>query len=71
MSTNQVTVLESIVEDVATALFQKWGNALPEDQRTEEALIALSKNAKETTYFVVQMFMDKFNQEADALKSQD
>jgi len=29
------------------------------------------KNAKETTYFVVQMFMDKFNQEADALKSQD
>jgi len=67
----QVTVLEAIVEDVATALFQKWGNALPEDQRTEEALTALSKNAKETTYFVIQMFMDKFNQEADALKSQD
>ncbi len=71
MSNNQVTVLEAIVEDVATALFQKWGNALPEDQRTEEALTALSKNAKETTYFVIQMFMDKFNQEADALKSQD
>ncbi len=71
MSNKQVTVLEAIVEDVATALFQKWGNALPEDQRTEEALTALSKNAKETTYFVIQMFMDKFNQEADALKSQD
>lgn len=71
MSNKQVTVLEAIVEDVATALFQKWGNALPEDQRTEEALTALSKNAKETTYFIIQMFMDKFNQEADALKSQD
>ena len=71
MSNKQVTVLEAIVEDVATALFQKWGNALPEDQGTEEALTALSKNAKETTYFVIQMFMDKFNQEADALKSQD
>jgi hypothetical protein len=71
VSNKQVTVLEAIVEDVATALFQKWGNALPEDQRTEEALTALSKNAKETTYFIIQMFMDKFNQEADALKSQD
>ncbi len=71
MSNNQVTVLQAIVDDVATALFQKWGNALPEDQRTDEALSALSTNAKETTYFVVQMFMDKFNQEAESLKSQD
>lgn len=71
MSSNQVTVLQAIVDDVATALFQKWGNALPEDQRTDEALSALSTNAKETTYFVVQMFMDKFNQEAESLKSQD
>ncbi len=71
MSNKQVTVLEAIVEDVATALFQKWGNALPEDQRTEEALTALSKNAKETTYFVIQMFMDKFNQAAEELKNQD
>jgi hypothetical protein len=71
VSNNQVTVLQAIVDDVATALFQKWGNALPEDQRTDEALTALSTNAKETTYFVVQMFMDKFNQEAESLKSQD
>jgi len=68
---NQVTVLEGIVEDVSTALFQKWGNALPEDQRTEEALANLSKNAKETTLFVVQMFMDKFNSAAEELKNQD
>ncbi len=46
-------------------------SATPEDQRTDEALTALSTNAKETTYFVVQMFMDKFNQEAESLKSQD
>lgn len=71
MSSNQVTVLQAIVDDVATALFQKWGNALPEDQRSEEALSALSTNAKETTYFVIQMFMDKFNQEAEVLKNQD
>jgi len=71
VSNNQVTVLQALGDDVATALFQKWGNALPEDQRTDEALSALSTNAKETTYFVVQMFMDKFNQEAESLKSQD
>lgn len=70
MSNNQVTVLEAIVNDVATALFQKWGDALPEDQRTDDTLAALSKNSKETTYFVVQTFMDKFNQAAEELKSQ-
>jgi len=71
VSNNQVTVLQAIVDDVATALFQKWSNALPEDQRTDDTLAALSTNAKETTYFVIQMFMDKFNQEAEVLKSQD
>jgi len=70
VSNNQVTVLEAIVNDVATALFQKWGDALPEDQRTDDTLAALSKNSKETTYFVVQTFMDKFNQAAEELKSQ-
>lgn len=71
MANEKVTVLEGIVEDVATALFQKWGNALPEDQREEEALANLSKNAKETTLFVIQMFMDKFNSAAEELKDQD
>jgi hypothetical protein len=32
---NRMTVLESIIQDVAKALFQKWANALPEDQRSE------------------------------------
>ena len=65
-----MTVLESIIQDVAKALFQKWANALPEDQRTEESLAALNKNATESTYFVVKMFMDQFNEAAEQLKGQ-
>ena len=65
-----MTVLESIVQDVAKALFQKWANALPEDQKTEESIAALNKNSTESTYFVVKMFMDQFNQAADELKPQ-
>ena len=66
----RMTVLESIIQDVAKALFQKWANALPEDQRSEEAIANLNKNATESTYFVVKMFMDKFNEAAEQLKSQ-
>jgi hypothetical protein len=66
----RMTVLESIIQDVGTALFQKWANALPQDQSTEESLAALNKNATESTYFVVKMFMDKFNEAADQLKAQ-
>lgn len=66
----RMTVLESIIQDVATALFQKWANALPEDQRTEENIANLNKNATESTYFVVKMFMDQFNAAADQLKAQ-
>ena len=71
MADKQVTVLEGIIQDTAQALFQKWFNALPEDQRNEETTNSLSRNAIESTYFVVQVFMDKFNAEAEALKSQD
>lgn len=71
MAEKQITVLEGIIQDTAQALFQKWFNALPEDQRNEETTNTLSKNAIESTYFVVQVFMDKFNTEAEALKSQD
>jgi hypothetical protein len=66
----RMTVLESIIQDVAKALFQKWANALPEDQRTEDSLAALNKNATESTYFVVKMFMDQFNEAAEQLKAQ-
>lgn len=66
----RMTVLESIIQDVAKALFQKWVNALPEDQRSEENITNLNKNATESTYFVVKMFMDQFNEAADQLKAQ-
>ena len=71
MDNEQMTVLESIVQETAQALFQKWANALPEDQRTEENLNNLSKNSIESTYFVVKVFMDKFNAAADVLKTQE
>ena len=67
---NRVSVLEAIIQDVAKALFQKWANALPEDQRSEENLANLNKNAVESTFFVVQAFMAQFNAEAEQLKAQ-
>ena len=67
---NKISLMESIIQDVAKALFQKWANALPEDQRSEENLANLNKNATESTYFIIQAFMSQFNQEAEQLKSQ-
>jgi len=70
---NNVTVLEGIIEDVAVALYQKWYNAIPLgkiNEDSEQALV-LKKNAQEITLFVIQMFMDKFNEEAEILKNQD
>lgn len=68
---NQVTVLEGIIGDVAIALYQKWYNAMPAEEKNAVAEEALKKNAQETTLFIIQMFMDKFNQAAEELKNQD
>lgn len=65
---NQQTVLEGIIEDVATDLYNKWVKALPEDEKNQVAFQAMSKNAQETTLFVIQEFMNKFNAAADELK---
>lgn len=62
------TVLEGIIEDVATDLYNKWVTAMPEEDKNDIAFQALSKNAHETTLFVVQNFMNKFNDAAEALK---
>jgi hypothetical protein len=67
----QVTILEEIIGDVAIALYQKWYNAMPAEERNEIAEEALKKNAQESALFVIQMFMDKFNQAAEELKDQD
>lgn len=68
---NQISLLEAIVEECGRALFQKWANALPESERTEENLEAVSLNASESALFVIKMFMDKFNEAAEDLKSID
>ena len=68
---NRMTVLEGIVEDIKLALFQKWVNNVPEDQRNNENLAPLANNAAETTLFVIQMYMDKINSAAEELKTQD
>jgi hypothetical protein len=65
----QQTVLEGIIEDVAVELYQKLWNALPAEDQTEESSRAVGINSKETTLFVIQRFMDKFNAAAEALKN--
>jgi hypothetical protein len=65
------TILESIIEEVATELYQKWYNSVPESEKTEESSKAMAKNAFDTSFFVIQRFMDKFNKEAEALKGVD
>ena len=63
-----MTVREGIIEDVATELYQKWYNAIAIEDRTEESSKALGLNAHETTFFVIQSFMNKFNEAAEELK---
>jgi len=67
---NQQTVLEEIIIEVATDLYNKWSAALPDAERNQQAFSAMSKNAHETTVFVIQNFMNKFNAAADALKNE-
>lgn len=71
MADEQITVLQAIVDQVAIELFNQWVGALPESERTEEALGGISRNAKNTTLFVINSFMDKFNKAAEELKDQD
>lgn len=68
MAEDKTTILEEIIVSISLALYQRWANELPEEARTEESLAALAENASQTSFFVVQMFMDKFNEEASRLK---
>lgn len=65
----QITVLEEIISEVAADLYVKWQSTLPEDNRSEETLKSLQKNASDSTLFVIQSFMDKFNKAAEELKN--
>lgn len=64
----EITVLEGIIEDVSVELYQKLWNAIPVEEQTEESSKAIGLNSKETTLFVIQRFMDKFNAAAEELK---
>lgn len=68
---NNTTMLQGIVEDVATELYQQWYNSVPISEVNEESSKAMMKNAFDTSFFVIQRFMDKFNKEAEALKGVD
>jgi len=64
-----ITVLEEIIKEVSAELYQKWYNSVPETDKNEEASQAMAKNAGETTFFVIQTFMNKFNSAAEELKN--
>ena len=65
---DRMTVLEEIIKEVSVELYQKWYNAIPEAEKDEKSSEALAKNAGETTFFVIQTFMNKFNAAAEELK---
>jgi hypothetical protein len=67
---NSLTVLEEIIKEIGEELYQKWYNALAIEDRTEEASKAMSTNAGETALWVIQTFMNKFNDAADELKGE-
>ena len=66
----KLTVLEEIIKDIGEELYQKWYNALAMEDRTEEASKAMAGNAGETAIWVIQTFMNKFNDAADELKGE-
>lgn len=65
---SKLTVLEEIIKSIGEELYQKWYNGLAVEDRTEEASQAMAKNAGETAIWVIQNFMQKFNDAADQLK---
>ena len=67
---SKLTILEEIIKDIGEELYQKWYNALAIEDRTEEASKAMSSNAGETALWVIQTFMNKFNNAADELKGE-
>ncbi len=64
----QVTVLEGIIADISNELYQKWYNADSQIEKTEDVSKALRENATQTTFWVIQNFMSKFNEAAEQLK---
>jgi hypothetical protein len=69
MVEKQQSMLEGIVADIVVEVYQKWLNQMPEEQqKDEQATKTLGANASDVTYFVVQRFMEKFNEAAEQVK---
>jgi len=68
MDSQKMTVLEGIIEEISLELYQKLWNAIPVEEQTEESSKAIGLNSKETTLFIIQTFMNKFNAAAEELK---
>lgn len=66
----QMTVLDQIIAEVSAGLYQRWYNAVPEEEKNPISSQAMQANARETTLFVIQMFMNKFNEAAEELKAE-
>ena len=66
----ELTVMDEIIGEVAEGLDKKWVSAMPDDEKNQQAFSAMSKNAHETTLFVIQDFMNRFNAAAEELKDQ-
>jgi hypothetical protein len=60
-----------MTEEVAQELYQKLWNAIPPQEQTEDSSRAIGLNSRETTLFVIQNFMNKFNAAAEELKDQE
>jgi hypothetical protein len=65
---NKLTVLEEIIKEISEELYQKWYNAPTDVEKTKEWSEIMAKNAGETTFFIIQSFMNKFNAAAEELK---
>jgi hypothetical protein len=68
--TPDLTMLEEIIKEISGMVFEKWSEALPEDQKTPQTLETLNKNSSEYTLFIIQNFINKFNQAAEEVKDQ-
>lgn len=65
-----LTMMEEIIKEISEMVFEKWSEALPEDQKTPQTLETLQKNSSEYTLYIIQNFINKFNKAAEEVKSQ-
>ena len=63
-----ITVLEQIVGEVTNDLFYHLKKDMPEDMQDADSLKQLAQDSSDIALFVIQNFMNRFNQAAEELK---